>query len=162
ILAGTTAGYEAAIYYTLAYVIMAAAAFGMIILLSRAGFEAEALDDFRGLNARSPWFAAIMLVVMFSMAGVPPLLGFYAKFAVLAAVIEIGRTWLAIAGVLFSVIGAFYYLRVVKLMYFDDPVDEAPLVAGSDLRLVLSLNGLLVLALGIFPQALIAVSGVVR
>jgi NADH-quinone oxidoreductase subunit N len=103
-----------------------------------------------------------MLVVMFSMAGVPPLLGFYAKFAVLAAVIEIGRTWLAIAGVLFSVIGAFYYLRVVKLMYFDDPVDEAPLVAGSDLRLVLSLNGLLVLALGIFPQALIAVSGVVR
>ena len=162
ILAGTTAGYEAAIYYTLAYVIMAAAAFGMIILLSRAGFEAEALDDFRGLNARSPWFAAIMLIVMFSMAGVPPLLGFYAKLAVLAAVIEIGRTWLAIAGILFSVIGAFYYLRVVKLMYFDDPVDEAPLVAGTDLRLVLSLNGLLVLALGIFPQALIAVSGVVR
>lgn len=162
VLAGTAAGYEAAIYYTLAYVIMAAAAFGMVILLSRAGFEAEQLEDFRGLNARSPWFAGIMLIVMFSMAGVPPLLGFYAKFAVLAAVIEIGRTWLAIAGVLFSVIGAFYYLRVVKLMYFDEPVDEAPLAAGSDLRLVLSLNGLLVLALGIFPQALIAVSGVVR
>lgn len=162
VLAGTTAGYQAAVYYTLAYVIMAAAAFGMIILLSRAGFEAEALDDFRGLNARSPWFAAIMLIVMFSMAGVPPLLGFYAKFAVLAAVIEVGRTWLAIAGVVFSVIGAFYYLRVVKLMYFDEPVEQAPLVAGSDLRLVLSLNGLLVLGLGIFPQALIAVTAVVR
>ena len=158
ILAGTAAGYQAAVYYTLAYVIMAAAGFGMIILLSRKGFEAEELDDFRGLNARSPWFAAIMLIVMFSMAGVPPLLGFYAKFAVLAAVVEVGRTWLAVAGVLFSVIGAFYYLRVIKLMYFDDAVDEAPLVAATDLRIVLSLNGLLVLALGIFPQALLAVS----
>ena len=155
ILAGTPAGIEAAIYYTLAYVIMAGAAFGMIILLSREGFEAEALDDFRGLNARSPWFAAVMLVVMFSMAGVPPLLGFYAKFAVLAAAIEVGRTWLAVAGVLFSVIGAFYYLRVVKLMYFDEPVEQAPLAAGSDLRIVLSFNGLLVLVLGLFPQALI-------
>ena len=162
VLAGTTAGYQAAIYYTLAYVIMAAAAFGMIILLSREGFEAEELDDFRGLNARSPWFAAVMLIVMFSMAGVPPLLGFYAKFAVLAAVIEVGRTWLAVAGVVFSVIGAFYYLRVVKLMYFDEPVEQGPLVAGADLRLVLSLNGLLVLGLGIFPQALIAVTAVVR
>ena len=158
ILAGTTAGYQAAVYYTLAYVIMAAAGFGMIILLSRKGFEAEELDDFRGLNARSPWFAAIMLIVMFSMAGVPPLLGFYAKFAVLAAVVEVGRSWLAVAGVLFSVIGAFYYLRVIKLMYFDDAVDQAPLAAAADLRIVLSLNGLLVLALGIFPQALLALS----
>jgi NADH-quinone oxidoreductase subunit N len=156
ILAGTVAGYQAAIYYTLAYVIMAGAAFGMIILLSRQGFEAEELDDFRGLNTRSPWFAAIMLIVMFSMAGVPPLLGFYAKFAVLAAVVEVGRTWLAVAGVLFSVVGAFYYLRVVKLMYFDAPTDAHPLLAGTDLRVVLSLNGLVVLALGIFPQALIA------
>jgi NADH-quinone oxidoreductase subunit N len=155
ILAGTPGGIEAAVYYTLAYVIMAGTAFGMIILLSREGFEAEELEDFRGLNARSPWFAGIMLVVMFSMAGVPPLLGFYAKFAVLAAVMDVGRTWLAVAGVLFSVIGAFYYLRVVKLMYFDEPVDRAPLAAGSDLRIVLSCNGLLVLALGIFPQLLI-------
>jgi NADH-quinone oxidoreductase subunit N len=92
---------------------------------------------------------------MFSMAGVPPLLGFYAKFAVLAAVMEVGRTWLAVAGVLFSVIGAFYYLRVVKLMYFDEPAEHTPLAAGSDLRIVLSCNGLLVLALGIFPQVLI-------
>jgi NADH-quinone oxidoreductase subunit N len=155
ILAGTTAGTQAAVYYTLAYVIMSGTAFGMIILLSRQGFEAEEIDDFRGLNARSPWFAAIMLIVMFSMAGVPPLLGFYAKFAVLAAVVEVGRTWLAVAGVLFSVIGAYYYLRIVKLMYFDAPIDEHPLVASRDFRVVLSLNGLLVLALGIFPQALI-------
>jgi NADH-quinone oxidoreductase subunit N len=160
ILAGTSAGVQSAVYYTLAYVIMAAAAFGMIILLSREGFEAEELDDFRGLNARSPWFAGIMLIVMFSMAGVPPLLGFYAKFAVLAAVVEVGHLWLAIAGVVFSVIGAFYYLRVVKLMYFDAPADSSPIVASADLRMVLSLNGLLVLALGIFPQALIAMSGV--
>jgi len=156
ILAGTAAGYEAALYYTLAYVIMSGAAFGMIILLSRRGFEADSIDDFRGLNARSPWFAGIMLIVMFSMAGVPPLLGFYAKFAVLAAVVEVGRTWLAVAGVLFSVVGAFYYLRIVKLMYFDAATDENPLVARQDLRVVLSLNGLLVLALGIFPQTLIA------
>jgi NADH-quinone oxidoreductase subunit N len=156
ILAGTAAGYEAALYYTLAYVIMSGAAFGMIILLSRRGFEAENLDDFSGLNARSPWFAAIMLIVMFSMAGVPPLLGFYAKFAVLSAVVEVGRTWLAVAGVLFSVIGAYYYLRIVKLMYFDAPADGSPLIARQDLRVVLSLNGLMVLALGIFPQALIA------
>ena len=156
ILAGTAAGYEAALYYTLAYVIMSGAAFGMIILLSRRGFEAETLDDFSGLNARSPWFAAIMLIVMFSMAGVPPLLGFYAKFAVLSAVVEVGRTWLAVAGVLFSVIGAFYYLRIVKLMYFDAPADGSPLLARQDLRVVLSLNGLLVLALGISPQVLIA------
>ena len=158
ILAGTAAGLQAAIYYTLAYVIMSGAAFGMVILLSREGFEAEQLDDFRGLNVRSPWFAAIMLVVMFSMAGVPPLLGFYAKYAVLLAIVEVGYVGLAIAGVLFSVVGAFYYLRVVKLMYFDDPVDSRPLVAGQDLRLVLSANGLLILALGIFPQALIALS----
>ncbi len=155
ILAGTESGVEAALYYTLVYVIMAAAAFGMIILLSRQGFEADELDDFRGLHARSPWFAGLMLVVMFSMAGVPPLVGFYAKLAVLAAVVDVGMIGLAIAGVAFSVVGAFYYLRVVKLMYFDEPADAAPISAGPDLRLVLSLNGLLVLALGIFPDRLL-------
>jgi len=136
-------------------VIMAAAAFGIIILLSRRGFEAEELDDFRGLNARSPWYAALMLVVMFSMAGVPPLVGFYAKLAVLAAVVDVGMVWLAAAGVIFSVIGAFYYLRVVKLVYFDEPADDAPLQAGADLRLVLSLNAVLILGLGLFPEGLL-------
>jgi len=155
VLAGTESGIEAALFYTLTYVIMAAAAFGIIILLSRRGFEAEELDDFRGLNARSPWYAALMLVVMFSMAGVPPLVGFYAKLAVLAAVVDVGMVWLAAAGVIFSVIGAFYYLRVVKLVYFDEPADDAPLQAGADLRLVLSLNAVLILGLGLFPEGLL-------
>jgi NADH-quinone oxidoreductase subunit N len=157
VLTGTPDGYESAMYYTLAYVIMATAGFGMILLLSRRGFEAEALDDFRGLNARSPWFAGVMLVVMFSMAGVPPFLGFWAKLAVLGAAVEAGLTWLAVYGVVLSVIGAFYYLRVVKLMYFDEPGDSHALSAGPDLRLVLSLNGLLILLLGIWPQGLISV-----
>ena len=155
ILAGTESGIEAALFYTLVYVIMAAAAFGTIILLSRRGFEAEELDDFRGLNARSPWFAGMMLVVMFGMAGVPPLVGFYAKLAVLAAVVDVGLVWLAAAGVVFSVIGAFYYLRVVKLMYFDEPADAAALEGAADLRLVLSLNAVLIVALGLFPEPLL-------
>jgi NADH-quinone oxidoreductase subunit N len=156
-LAGTARGVEAAMYYTLAYVIMAAAAFGMILLLSRRGFEADELDDLKGLNARSPWFAGIMLIVMFSMTGVPPLLGFYAKLAVLGAAVEAGLAWLAVVGVIFSVIGAFYYLRVVKLMYFDEPEDLAPIAAKADMRLALSLNGVLVLALGIFPNSLLSI-----
>nr|MBA3564434.1 NADH:ubiquinone oxidoreductase subunit N [Gammaproteobacteria bacterium] len=155
-LAATPEGYEAAMYYTIAYVIMASGAFGMIILLSRHGFEADRLEDFRGLNARSPWFAAMMLILMFSMAGVPPFLGFYAKVAVFSAAIEAGFAWLAVLGIVFAVVGAFYYLRIVKLMYFDEPVDEAPLEAALDMRLTLSVNSLAVLALGIFPGGLIA------
>jgi NADH-quinone oxidoreductase subunit N len=156
ILAGTKVGYQAALYYTIAYVIMAIAGFGMIILLSRAGFEADRLDDFRGLNARSPWFAAMMLMVMFSMAGVPPFVGFWAKLAVIQAVLDLGFAWLAILAVLFSVIGAYYYLRVVKLMYFDEPRDTAALQASGALRTVLSVNGLAVLALGVYPGLLFA------
>ena len=110
---------------------MAIAGFGMIILLSRAGFEADRLDDFKGLNARSPWFAAVMLMVMFSMAGVPPFVGFWAKLAVIKAVLDVGMTWLAVVAVLFSVIGAYYYLRVVKLMYFDEPRDRLALEASD-------------------------------
>src|SRR5678816_3115702 len=134
ILAGTSAGYEASLYYTIVYVVMAIAGFGMIILLSRAGFEADRLDDFRGLNARSPWFAAVMLMVMFSMAGVPPFVGFWAKLAVIQAVLDVGMTWLAVLAVLFSVIGAYYYLRVVKLMYFDEPKEQPALQASGALR----------------------------
>jgi NADH-quinone oxidoreductase subunit N len=157
ILSGSEDGYRAAMYYTIAYVIMATAAFGMVILLSRRGFEAENLDDFKGLNRRSPWFAGMMLIVMFSMAGVPPFLGFYAKIAVIAAAVDANLTWLAILAVVLSVIGAFYYLRVVKLMYFDDPADEPALEGPSVLKLALSFNGLLILALGLFPNGLIAV-----
>jgi NADH-quinone oxidoreductase subunit N len=157
ILSGSEDGYRAAMYYTIAYVIMATAAFGMVILLSRRGFEAENLDDFKGLNRRSPWFAGMMLIVMFSMAGVPPFLGFYAKIAVIAAAVDANLTWLAILAVVLSVIGAFYYLRIVKLMYFDDPADEPALEGPSVLKLALSFNGLLILALGLFPNGLIAV-----
>jgi NADH-quinone oxidoreductase subunit N len=156
ILAGTSEGYEAALYYTITYVIMSAGGFGMIILLSRAGFEADGLDDFRGLNARSPWFAAVMLMIMFSMAGVPPFVGFWAKLAVIQAVLNIGSLWIAIVAVLFSVVGAYYYLRVVKLMYFDEPQDRAALQGSGSMRFVLSLNGLAVLVLGLYPGLLLA------
>jgi NADH-quinone oxidoreductase subunit N len=157
ILAGTSEGYEAALYYTITYVIMSVGGFGMVILLSRQGFEADALEDFKGLNARSPWFAAVMLMLMFSMAGVPPFVGFWAKLAVIQAVLNIGSLWLAIVAVALSVVGAYYYLRIVKLMYFDEPTDRAELQGGGGaMRIVLSLNGLAVLALGLFPGLLLA------
>jgi len=161
ILAGTSQGYESALYYTIAYVIMSVGGFGMIILLSRAGFEADSLEDFKGLNARSPWFAAVMLMLMFSMAGVPPFIGFWAKLAVIQAVLGVSLLWLAVAAVVFSVIGAYYYLRVVKLMYFDEPVERRALEGSGALRFVLSVNGLAVLVLGMFPGLLLAVCAAV-
>ncbi len=126
--------YSSAMFYAVAYVIMTLASFGLIVLLSRAGFEAENIEDFKGLNKRSPWFAAMMMIVMFSMAGVPFFIGFFAKFAVLQAVVAAGYIWLAVLAVLMSLIGAFYYLRLVKVMYFDDPVDTLPIRASADLR----------------------------
>lgn len=155
ILAGTNEGYRAAMFYTLSYVIMAVGSFGMILLLSRSGFEADRLEDFKGLNRRSPWFAAIMMMLMFSTAGVPPFIGFWAKLAVIGAVLDVGLAWLAAVAVVLSVVGAFYYIRVVKLMYFDDPTDSHAIEAGGTLRTVLSANGVAVLALGVFPSALI-------
>ena len=155
ILAGTPEGYRASMYYTLAYVITTVGSFGMILLLSREGFEADRLEDFKGLNRKSPWFAAIMMMLMFSTAGVPPFVGFWAKLAVISAVLDVGLAWLAAVAVVLSVVGAFYYLRVVKLMYFDDPTDSYAIEAGGTLRAVLSANGVAVLALGVFPSALI-------
>ncbi len=156
IIAGTSSGYSAAMFYVIAYTLMSLAGFGMIILLSRNGFEADKLEDFKGLNQRSPWFAGMMLIVMFSMAGVPPTVGFYAKLAVLSAVVDTGLVWLAVLAVVFSVIGAFYYLRVIKYMYFDDAVDNTPISSAYDMRAVMSANGLLILFLGIYPTGLIA------
>ncbi len=156
ILAGTAQGYQAAMFYTITYVIVAAGAFGMIVLLSRRGFEADALEDFKGLNARSPWFAGMMAIFMFSLAGVPPFIGFYAKLWVIQAVLGIGNLWLAVVAVLFSVVGAYYYLRILKLMYFDEPVDKEPLDASGLVRMMLSLNALFVLGLGILPATLLA------
>jgi NADH-quinone oxidoreductase subunit N len=154
ILAGTKEGYTAAMFYALVYALMSAGGFGMVIALSRKGFEAENLDDFKGLNQRNPWFAGMMLLLMFSMAGVPPTVGFFAKLFVLDAVVSVDLTWLALVGVFFSIIGAFYYIRVVKLIYFDQPTDETPLSIGVDTQVVLSLNGLAMLVLGLFPAGL--------
>jgi NADH-quinone oxidoreductase subunit N len=156
-LTGTQSGFASSMFYTLVYVLMSLGGFGMVMLLSRKGFEAENLDDYKGLNARSPWYAFMMLILMFSMAGVPPFLGFWAKLVVLQEVIAADMMWLAIVGVVFSVIGAFYYLRIIKLMYFDKPEDTAPLVSSLDTRLMLSLNSLAVLGLGLFPGGLLAV-----
>ncbi|MBT8062153.1 MAG: NADH-quinone oxidoreductase subunit NuoN [Gammaproteobacteria bacterium] len=155
ILSGTEAGYSAAMFYAITYAVMAIGGFGVIILLSRAGEEADQLDDFKGLNDRSPWFALMMLILMFSMAGVPPTVGFYAKLAVLQAVIDVDLLWLALVAVFFSIIGAFYYIRVIKLMYFDAPVSSEPLEINTDLQIAISTNSLLVLALGLFPGALL-------
>jgi NADH-quinone oxidoreductase subunit N len=156
VLAGDENGYSAAMYYVVVYLIMNVGAFGMILLLSRSGFEAENLDDFRGLNQKSPWYAFMMLLLMFSMVGIPPTVGFYAKLAVLQALLGAGYIGVAIVAVLFSVVGAFYYLRVVKLMYFDPPQDAAPVAPQGAVAFVMSLNGLAVLALGIIPQPLMA------
>jgi NADH-quinone oxidoreductase subunit N len=154
-LAANINGYSAAMFYTITYVMTTLVSFGMVLLLSRAGFEADQLDDFKGLNQRSPWYAFLMLLTMFSLAGIPPTVGFYAKFAVIEAAVDVGLVWLAVVAVMASLIGAYYYLRIVKLMYFDDPVDSAPLESRSDTKALLSINGLALLLLGIFPQWLL-------
>ena len=151
ILAGTNNGYAASMFYIISYAVMSLGAFGIIMLLSRDGFEAEHLDDLKGLNDRSPWVAFLMLVMMFSMAGIPPFVGFFAKLSVLEAVLNVGYTWLVVYAVLMSVIGAFYYLRVVKLMYFDAPLDHSPIVAGHAMRTLLGANAFTVLLLGLLP-----------
>lgn len=157
ILAGTSKGYTSAMFYSIVYALMALGGFGIVMLASRRGFEAENLEDYKGLHDRSPWFAAMMLLLMFSMAGVPPTVGFFAKMFVLEAVISIDMTWLALVGVFFSIIGVYYYLRIVKLMYFDKPTDETPLTAGLDTRIALTVNGLLMLVLGMFPATILSV-----
>lgn len=157
ILAGTKAGYAASMFYIITYAATAVGGFAMVILLSRRGFEAENLDDLKGLNERSPWLAFMMLLLMFSMAGVPPTVGFYAKLIVLKSVIDIQMVWLALTAVAFSVIGAFYYLRVVKLMYFDAPVENPePIRIGADTNIAFSVNALSVLVLGLLPGGLLA------
>ena len=154
ILTGTAEGYSSALFYMMTYAITSLAAFGMIMLLSRKGFEADQLYDFKGLAQRSPMLGLVVLLVMFSMAGVPPTVGFFAKLAVIEAVMAEGYNWLAVIAVLFSVIGAFYYLRIVKLVFFDAVEDPTPLVASWDERLVIVLNGVFILALGLFPGEL--------
>jgi NADH-quinone oxidoreductase subunit N len=155
ILAGTDNGYSSALFYVIAYALMTLGSFGMILLLSRAGFEAESIDDFRGLNQRSKWYAFVMLVLMFSLAGIPPTAGFFAKLAVLQAVLDAGYTWLVVLAVMLSVVGAFYYLRIVKVMYMDAPAGEITLDPRADARWVLSATAIATLVLGVVPSPLL-------
>ena len=150
--------YSASMFYVVVYVLMSLGAFGMLLFLSRAGFECEKLEDLKGLNRRTPWYAFIMLILMFSLAGLPPTAGFFAKYAVLSATVAAHQVWLAVVAVLFSLIGAFFYLRIVKLMYFDEPDESKPgVVEGpGEMRALLTINGLALLVLGILPQPLFA------
>ncbi len=156
LLAGTEEGYGAAMFYAIVYALMAAGGFGVLTMISHKGLDAENIHDLKGLNDRSPWLAFMMMLVLFSMAGVPPTVGFFAKLFVLDAVISVDMVWLAIVAVFFSIIGAFYYLRAVKVMYFDKPIDDAPLVSSMDTQLIVSINGLAMLGFGLFPAALLS------
>jgi NADH-quinone oxidoreductase subunit N len=157
ILSGTAQGYQASMFYMISYVIVAAGAFGMILLLAREGFEADKLTDFKGLNARNPWFAGMMAIIMFSLAGIPWFIGFWAKLGVIQAVLSVHLTWLAVVAVLFSVVGAFYYLRIVKLMYFDEPTETTAIGGSMLMRTVLSANALLPFVLGAYPGPLLEI-----
>ncbi len=157
IIAGTPQGYAAAMFYVIVYALMAAGGFGMIILLSRAGFEADQLDDFRGLNERNSWYALLMLILMLSMAGVPPFLGFWAKWAVLSELVASGTVWLAAVAVFFAVIGLFYYLRIVRLLYFEKPMDDSPISPSPEVHVLISANAISILVLGVYPAILMGV-----
>jgi NADH-quinone oxidoreductase subunit N len=158
LLAGTANGFASAMFYTITYAITAAVAFGVLILLNRRGAEAENISDLSGLNDSNPWYAALLAIAMFSMAGVPPTVGFYAKLSVLQSVINVNLVWLAVLAVLFSVIGLFYYLRIIKVMYFDKPLpdQEITIKQALDVKILLSANSLSLLGLGIFPSALMS------
>lgn len=155
VLAASTSGYSAALYYILVYSITSAAAFGLIVLMSSQGMEIDNVDDLKGLSKRSPWLAFMMMIIMFSMAGVPPTVGFLTKLLVLKALVDVQMTWVAVVGLFFTVIGAYYYLRIVKLMYFDKPVHDEPVIMNKANLMVFSFNCLSLIYLGIFPGALI-------
>jgi NADH-quinone oxidoreductase subunit N len=155
LVAATAVGYASAMFYMISYAIMSAGAFGMLTLLSKAGVEVEHVADLRGLNTRNPWLAFMMLLVMFSMAGIPPLVGFFAKLGVLEALISVHRVWLATLALIFAIIGAYYYLNVVKVMYFEEPLDHYPVVNRKGITAAITVNGLLILSLGMFPSVLI-------
>jgi NADH-quinone oxidoreductase subunit N len=156
IIAGSKAGYSASMFYIIVYAFMSLGGFAMIVLLGHAGFEADRIEDFKGLNDRNPWYAFLMLILMMSMAGVPPFLGFWAKWSVLREVVAADMTWLAVVAVIFSIVGVFYYLRVIRMMYFERAEEAPPVVAGPDMRMMVSANALAILALGIYPSGLLA------
>ncbi|MGV2287947.1 NADH-quinone oxidoreductase subunit NuoN [Trinickia sp. YCB016] len=154
---GAAGAYGSAMFYSIVYLLTTTGTFGVIMLLARRDFEAETLDDFKGLNKRSPVFAFVMMIMMFSLTGIPPTVGFYSKLAVLEATLNAGLLWLAVLAVITSLFGAFYYLRIVKLMYFDAPPDTAPILEGAGSRAILALNGVAVLVLGLVPGGLMGV-----
>jgi NADH-quinone oxidoreductase subunit N len=158
LLSTTANGYASAMFYTITYTITASVAFGVLLVLNRKGCEAENISDLSGLNDGNPWYAALLAIAMFSMAGVPPTVGFYAKLTVLQAVIQVDLLWLAVVAVLFSVIGLFYYLRVIKVMYFDKPAAEqtTTIKEALDVKVLLSANSLSLILLGVFPSSLMA------
>jgi len=149
---GVVTGYGAATFYVLVYVFMSLAAFGIIILLNKKGFEADQISDYKGLSKHSPWFALMMLIVMLSMAGVPPMLGFYSKFFILQQLVSAGFVTIAIIAVVFAVISAYYYLQIIKSMYFEDSEKEIVVSAPMDMKLILSINAILILVIGLFPD----------
>ncbi|MDR7307751.1 NADH-quinone oxidoreductase subunit NuoN [Rhodoferax saidenbachensis] len=158
-IASAANAYSSAMFYVISYVLTTLASFGVILLLSREGFESEEIADFAGLNQRSPLYAAIMAIALFSLAGIPPMVGFYAKLSVLQALIASGDSFylgLAVFAMLTSLVGAFYYLRLIKVMYFDEPITATTVSAPTDVRVVLCINGALVLLLGLFPSGLMA------
>lgn len=154
VISGTEQGYASAMFYTITYAFTSLAAFGVLLVMSDVNVEARNLEDLKGLFRRNPGIALVMLIVLLSMAGVPPAVGFYAKLTVLREIINAGYLWIAVLAVFMSVLGAFYYLRAIKFMFFDEPVDKAQLVPASDTQFVLGLNGLIILAFGVFPGAI--------
>ena len=156
-IAGTADGYSASMFYILVYALTTIAGFGVIIFMSRAGYECDTLDDFKGLWQRSPWYALMMLMTIMSMAGVPPFVGFWPKLEVIMAVINAdkGLVWLAILAMVFSIIGAFVYLRIAKVMFFDKPESEEAITSDLSMRVTLSLNGISMLVLGLFPAVIL-------
>ncbi|MBA2651790.1 MAG: NADH-quinone oxidoreductase subunit NuoN [Tatlockia sp.] len=156
IIALSAEGYAASLFYVLTYSIMTTGAFGLIVLMSHKGVEIENIDDLKGLNKRNPWLAFLMLLVMFSMAGVPPTVGFFAKLVVLKALVDVHLTWVAVLGLLFAVIGVFYYIRIVKVMYFDEATNNTPVKFSAPLNIIFSINCLSLLYLGLFPTGLIS------
>ena len=159
ILSGSAIGYSAALFYVLIYAVMSLAAFGLILFLARAGYESDNLNDLKGLSKRHPWSALLMLILMFSMAGIPPTAGFFAKLSVIQALINAGLIWVAAVAVILAVVGAFYYLRVIKLVYFDQPESEEPISAKWDFQLVLSVNVLMILAILPWVDSLLSLCG---
>lgn len=155
VIAGTPNGYAAASFYIITYALMTCGAFAMILLIKKMGFEAEEISDFRGLNSRNPWLAFMLLVILFSLAGIPPTVGFFAKLGVIEALVQVHNIWLPSLALIFAVIGSYYYIAVIKVMYFEEPTDPTHISIPTNMRVAISFNGLILLAYGLFPSSII-------